>query len=62
MFIIIQDPKYVFSLPETPAKRTQQRGGAPNIKSGDVCTCLHDPALPELPPALPALSTGTHGI
>ncbi len=36
IFIIILDPEYIFTLPETPAKQAQQRGGHPSIKSDDA--------------------------
>src|SRR6267378_1920506 len=62
IFINILDPEYVFSPPKTPARCTQQQGSQPSINSGVVCICLYVPALAELPPACPALYTGTHGI
>ena len=59
IFIIILDPEYVFSPPETPAHCTQTWISAPNIHSGDVYICLHIPASPrftplQAPPSYPA--------
>src|SRR6266436_3067207 len=62
IFIYILDPNYVFTPPETPAKCPQQRVSAPNIASGDCLHMFTQPALPEIPPAQPALLSGTLGM
>ena len=61
IFINILDPNYVFTPPKTPAKRPQQRVSAPSMLSGDCLPMLTYPALPEIPPAHPAIPSGTLG-
>ena len=61
-FINTLDPNYVFPLPETPDKCPQQQVSAPNIASGDCLHMFTYPALPGIPPAQPALPSGTLGI
>jgi hypothetical protein len=53
--IIILVHNYIFSAPKIPAKCAQQRGRSTSIKSNDVYMYLRIPALPEFPPACPAL-------
>ena len=59
IFINILDPNYVFPPPETPAKCPQQQVSAPSMLSGDCLHMFTYPALPGIPPAQPALSSGT---
>ena len=61
ILIYILDPNYVFTLPETPAKCPQQQVSAPNIASGDCLHIFTYPTLPGIPPAHPALPSGTLG-
>src|SRR5258708_28548880 len=53
IFMIILDPEYVFSPPETPANCTQQQISPPSIHSGDVYIYLHIPASPRFTPCTP---------
>jgi len=62
IFIYILDPNYVFTPPETPAKWPQQQVSAPSMLSGDCLHMFTYPALPEIPPAHPALASGTLGM
>ena len=62
IFINILDPNYVFPLPETPAKWPQQQVSAPSMLSGDCLHMFTYPALPRIPPAQPALPSGTLGM
>jgi len=62
IFINILDPNYVFPPPETPAKCPQQQVSAPSMLSGDCLHMFTYPALPGIPPAQPALSSGTLGM
>ena len=62
IFIDILDPNYAFTPPETPAKCPQQQVRAPRMLSGDCLHMFTYPALPGIPPAHPALSSGTFGI
>ena len=59
LFTYILDPNYVFTPPETPAKCPQQQVSAPRMPSGDCLHMFTYPALPEIPPAYPALPSGT---
>jgi len=59
--IYILDPNYVFPPPKTPAKCPQQQVSAPSMLSGDCLHMFTYPALPEIPPAHPALPSGTLG-
>ena len=61
IFIYILEPNYVFTPPETPAKCPQQQVSAPSMLSGDCLHMFTYPALPGIPPAYPALSSGTLG-
>ena len=62
IFIYILDPNYVFTPPKTPAKCPQQQVSAPSMLSGDCLHMFTHPALLGIPPAHPALSSGTLGI
>jgi hypothetical protein len=62
IFIYILDPNYVFTPPETPAKCPQQQVSAPSMLSGDCLHMFTYPALPGIPPAHPALPSGTLGM
>ena len=59
IFIYILDPNYVFTLPETPAKCPQQQVSTPSMLSGDCLHMFTYSALPGIPPAHPALPSGT---
>ena len=61
-FINTLDPNYVFPPPETPAKCPQQQVSAPSMLFGDCLHMFTYPALPRIPPAQPALPSGTLGI
>ena len=61
IFIYILDPNYVFTPPKTPAKCPQQQVSTPRMPSGDCLYMFTYPALPEIPPAHPALPFGTLG-
>ena len=62
ILIYILDPDYVFTPPETPAKCPQQQVSAPSMLSGDCLHMFTYPALPGIPPAQPALPSGTLGM
>jgi hypothetical protein len=62
IFIYILDPNYVFAPPETPAKCPQQQVSAPSMLSGDCLHMFTYPALLGIPPAHPALPSGTLGM
>ena len=61
IFIYILDSNYVFTPPKTPAKYPQQQVSAPSMLSGDCLHMFTYPALPEIPPAHPALPSGILG-
>ena len=61
IFIYIPDPNYVFTPPETPVKYPQQQVSTPSMLSGDCLHIFTYPTLPGIPPAHPALPSGTLG-
>ena len=62
IFINILGPNYAFPPPKTPAKCPQQQVSTPSMLSGDYLHMFTYPALPRIPPAQPALLSGTLGI
>ena len=62
IFINILDPNYAFPPPETPAKCPQQQVSASRMLSGDCLHMFTYPTLPRIPPAQPALPSGTLSI
>ena len=62
IFIYILDPNYAFTPPETPAECPQQQVSTPSMLSGDCLHMFTHPALLRIPPAHPALPSGTLGM